>query len=89
MKNYKTDNLYVACYLLAKGYNDYTIDKNGSKAIFIFNYPIEKLLKEEEDYWKEEGVAPAKKLFMAYKELKTRISSLGFYVYDKKQEYMY
>ena len=84
---YKTNNLYLATYLLAKGYSQYSIEKNGRQVTFVFDYPLDKMVEEENAYWQEKGLVSAKKLFMSDKELKTRLSSSYMYVYDHKGKY--
>jgi len=85
MEKYITDNFYFASALLSLGYKNYSLKQNGSKVFFIFNYPKEEILKKEDEYWREEMLVSPKKLFMAYKELKTRINSLGLYVYERSK----
>jgi hypothetical protein len=85
MEKYITDNLYLASALLSLGYKNYSLKQEGRKVFFIFDYPKDKILKNEDEYWREEMLVSPKKLFMAYKELKNRISSLGLYVYERSK----
>lgn len=74
---YRTSDIYIASYLLASGYEDYTIEPDGKKYFFMFtthNTPSEYVFDVEVDqYFSNNVKIEPKKLFNAYKELKGRI----------------
>ena len=77
MAEYRTTDIYIASYLLASGFERYRIEKSGSQSIFVFednDAPIKHIFElEVDEYYANNVSLPPKKLFNAYKELKSRI----------------
>lgn len=75
---YKTKDLYLASFLLASGFENYTIEKNNSIVYFIFepndDDPKKIINIEIDNYWQNNSLVNTKKLFNAYKELRLRIN---------------
>lgn len=80
---YKTKDVYIASTLIAIGFNNYKIERNGRQCFFIFSSdntdhpdglgPIDYLEIQVEKYWNGSLLVDPKSLFNAFKELKTRM----------------
>jgi hypothetical protein len=71
----KTKNIYLASSLIARGYTDYKLIKEGTQAEFIFNNYTDAIQDDIENYWNDELLVSGKKVFSVFKELKIRILS--------------
>lgn len=75
---YKTKDLYLASFLLASGFENYTIEKENKIVYFIFepndDDPKKIINIEIDNYWQNNSLVNPKKLFNAYKELRLRIN---------------
>lgn len=80
---YKTKDIYIASTLITLGYTKYRIERNGRQCFFIFiidneDAPecfgmIDALELDVEKYWNNDLLVDPKRLFNAFKELKTRM----------------
>jgi hypothetical protein len=66
----KTPDIYLAAYLKAKDYQLLTVEKDGRKAIFVFDGPQEQLDKEVQSYKDNQGQVVALKYADEVKRLK-------------------
>lgn len=79
---YRTKDVYIASTLIALGYNEYRIERNGKQCFFIFDTNESGLLNEVakagievtvDQYWSGGLLVDPKKLFNSFRELKTRM----------------
>lgn len=81
MQTYRTADTQIASYLIASGFENYSLEREGNKIFFIFEdndkkTPFNIFEKEVSEYWSNNTTIEPKKLFNAYKEIKTRIGEL-------------
>lgn len=80
---YKTKDVYIASTLIALGFCNYKIERNGRQCFFVFkdgdiDHPdglgiIDYIEIQVEKYWNNSLLIDPKSLFNAFKELKTRM----------------
>jgi hypothetical protein len=79
---YRTKDVYIASTLIALGYNQYRIERNGKQCFFIFDTDEPGLSNEIartglevtiDEYWSGNLKVDPKELFNSFKELKTRM----------------
>lgn len=83
ISEYKTKDVYIASMLIARGYKQYRIERNGRQCFFIFYpekedvpdsfNPVSFLEDEVNQYWNGNLLVDPKELFNAFKELKNRM----------------
>ena len=80
MQTYRTADTQIASYLIASGFENYSLEKEGNKIYFIFEHdeknPTNIIEIEVANYWSNNVTIEPKKLFNAYREIKTRIGDL-------------
>ncbi len=72
-KGYRTTDIGVASYLIAKGHVLVRIEPNGQRARqvwFVFN---EDAGADGDQYWNDTGMADPKELFAIMRDLKARL----------------
>jgi len=79
---YRTKDVYLASTLLALGYSEYRIERNGKQCFFIFDYDDKGISNDisktglevtVDEYWTGNLEIDPKKLFNSFRELKTRM----------------
>lgn len=86
ISEYKTKDVYLASTLIAFGYKNYRIERNGRQCYFIFDpyiisppkepidfTPVSFLELQVDEYWAGNLLLDPKELFNAFKELKNRM----------------
>ncbi len=81
MQSYKVRDTQIASYLIALGFENYSLEKEGNRACFIFklldeNSPLNVFETRINDYYANNVKIEPKKLFNAYREVKSRIAVL-------------
>lgn len=71
--DFRTKDIYLASSLIASGY-DYILQKNDKQYSFCFTDRLKTINKSVDDYWNGNILIDPKKVFDAFKQLKTRIN---------------
>lgn len=73
MNDYSTKDIYIASTLIATGYTNYNLIRDGKIVYFNFLNDDDHIEFQVGEYWSGNILVDPKALFSAFKELKSRI----------------